>query len=83
MLSEKLQIRREKLELLYSIAVLIIIPVLLAANTLLLIQGMRRNYDTELRRKADLANGMLGVGVVDRLDDPTAVQAPMAISLTS
>lgn len=75
MLREKLQISREKFEFLYSIFILLVIPVLIAVNTLLLITGVRSNFDTELRRKADALNSLVGIAVRDELADKLATQS--------
>lgn len=74
MFKDKLQISRERLEFYYSIAVLIIIPLLIAGNTLLMINGVRKSTDAELRRKADLANSVLSAVIGQQLDDRQQVQ---------
>lgn len=74
-LQNKFQVNRTRLEFYYSIFILVIIPVLITANTLLLVVSVRRSFDTELRRKADLANTIIGTLIADQLEDPSAVQA--------
>lgn len=74
MLKDKLQISRERLEYYYSIFILIIIPVLIAGNTLLMIGAVRQNADVELRRKADLVNSVLSSIISQQLTDPITLQ---------
>ncbi|GAC1386434.1 MAG: hypothetical protein NVS1B7_4990 [Candidatus Saccharimonadales bacterium] len=54
---------RERREIFYSIVIIIIVPVLLAVNTLLLTNSIRRVYNIELTRKADLANTIIAESV--------------------
>ncbi len=75
MFSEKLQFSRERLEFLYSVGLLVLIPILVVANTLILIVAIRGDFDTELRRKAALANAVIAESVKPNLDDATAMQA--------
>lgn len=51
--------KREKFEIFYSIAILITIPVVVAVNTIVLAQTTNQAFNTELRRKADLANNII------------------------
>lgn len=74
MLKDKLQISRERLEYYYSIFILIIIPVLIAGNTLLMTGAVRQNADIELRRKADLVNSVLSSVISQHITDPTNLQ---------
>ncbi len=63
---------RQKLELLYSLFLLLVIPLFIAANTLFTVRSMRSNLDTELRKKANLANQVLGEAVVNSIDSALA-----------
>lgn len=74
MLQNKLQLNRTRLEFYYSIFILVIIPILITANTLLLVVNVRRSFDTELRRKADMANTIIATVISDQLEKPEAVQ---------
>ena len=65
---------RQKLELLYSIFVLILVPSLMVINTLVISRAVRRNFDAELRHRADLANQIFGLSVVDKLNDANSIQ---------
>lgn len=51
--------KRDKLEIIYSIIVLITIPVIVAVNTIVLTQSTNTAFNNELNRKADLANGVV------------------------
>jgi len=78
MVLDKLQVSRQRLEFIYSIAILIIIPILIAVNTILLTVSVRHNFDTELRQKADLANNVLGIAIANELDNSTILQNKVA-----
>jgi signal transduction histidine kinase len=74
MFRDKLQFSRERLEFIYSIAILVTIPVLLVLNTVLLSVSVRKNLDTELRSKSDMANSLIAAAVQPALDNPTELQ---------
>ena len=71
---ESLSLSRQKIELFYSVFLLLIIPGLIVINTLLVSRSVRDDFDTELRRKADLANSIFGSTVEQNLDDTEAIQ---------
>jgi signal transduction histidine kinase len=50
---------KAKREIIYSVAVLLIIPALLAFNTILLATSIRKDYDKELQSRAELSNSVL------------------------
>ncbi len=75
MFKEKFQFSRERLEFLYSVGLLILIPVLVAANTLILVTAVRGDFDTELRRKAALANEVISQSVKPDLNNPMKLQS--------
>ena len=56
----------------YSLAVMILIPAAIVMNTVWFAKGIQRDFDTELRRKANLANEVFGVAVVDILSGTNA-----------
>lgn len=56
---------RNKLEIIYSIGVIIAIPVILIANTIIISQSTNQAFDLELRRKADLANSIIAKTSID------------------
>jgi signal transduction histidine kinase len=74
MFKDKLQFSRERLEFFYSILILVTIPVLLVANTILLSISVRNNFDTELRRKADMANSLIASVAQTSLADQSKLQ---------
>lgn len=57
--------KREKLEIIYSIIVLIAIPVIIITNTIIFAQSTREAFNDELNRKADLANGIIAQSSLD------------------
>jgi len=65
---------RQKLELFYSVFLLILLPVMLVVNTLVFTSSARGDFDIELRRKAVLANEIFGNTIKDSLDDSEFVQ---------
>jgi signal transduction histidine kinase len=60
---------RKKLEIVYSVIVLIAIPVIVIVNTLILTQSTNSAYDLELQRKADLANNIISQSSVQLIKD--------------
>ncbi len=51
--------KREKLEIIYSIIVLVAIPVIIVANTVIFALSTREDFNDELGRKGDLSNGII------------------------
>jgi len=51
--------KKEKLEILYSLGVIIAVPALVVLNTVLLVRSTRSAFNAELRRKADLINAVI------------------------
>jgi signal transduction histidine kinase len=74
MLREHLQVSRERLEFWYSIAVLAIIPILIALNTLLLMGGLRNSFDEELRAKAELVSHVIESTSAQNINDSKKTQ---------
>ena len=75
-------LNRQRRELAYSIFLIIIIPASMIGSTLLLTQRVKDNYDLELRRKANLANEIIGVQVSAIMSANTNAQAtPLLQSL--
>ena len=58
---------KSKLEILYSVAVILVIPSLLAFNTLFLVTSVRSNLDKELQSRAELANSVLAVSMREHI----------------
>lgn len=61
--------KKLKFEIVYSAFVMMLIPGILVANTLLFSQAIQKNFDTELRRKADLTNSVFGEAIKQNLAD--------------
>lgn len=61
--------KREKLEIIYSIIVLITIPVIVAVNTIILVQTTNDAFNLELNRKADLSNGIIAQSSLQLIKD--------------
>lgn len=78
MFKEKFQLSREKLEFYYSILLLVLIPVLIVANTLVMAFAVRADLDVELRRKAALANSLITESIRAKLADSAAVQTQVS-----
>jgi signal transduction histidine kinase len=74
-----LKFNRQRLELAYSVFLIILIPACLVGSTLWLTSQMRSNFDTELRRKANLANEVFNVSVQNALAHNTADDAAIAV----
>lgn len=74
MFKERFQFSRERLEFYYSISLLIIIPVLIVANTVIMSVSVRHDFDSELRLKAALANGVMAESIKSKLQDSKALQ---------
>ncbi|MEI6850853.1 MAG: HAMP domain-containing sensor histidine kinase [Candidatus Saccharibacteria bacterium] len=60
---------RKKLEIAYSIGVLIAIPLIVVVNTVILTQSTNKAFDIELRRKADLANSIISQSSIQLIQD--------------
>ena len=58
---------KSKFEIVYSLAVMLIIPSLLAFNTVYLATNVRRNSDKELQSRAELANSVLAISLEDSI----------------
>ena len=54
---------RSKLQVFYSVAVLVVVPALLVFNTILLTTSIRDDLDNELQTRAELANSVLALSV--------------------
>ncbi|HSX48000.1 MAG TPA: HAMP domain-containing sensor histidine kinase [Candidatus Nanoarchaeia archaeon] len=74
MLDVKKSLSRERLQFYYSIFIVLLVPALLVVNTLWLSSSVKRDFDTELRRKANLASNILGVAAADDIHDQAKLQ---------
>lgn len=66
---------RQSVELLYSVLILLIIPILFAVNTILLTNSVRSDYDLALRNSADAVSQVFGITSIPLLDDQSQTQA--------
>lgn len=60
---------RSKLETIYSIGVLVAIPVIVITNTVLLISNINFAFDQELQRKAAITNNIIAQSSVDLIEN--------------
>lgn len=67
---------KAKLQIVYSLAILVIVPALLVFNTVLLTTSTRTNYDKELQSRSELSNSVLSISMKDFLvnDNKTSAQ---------
>jgi signal transduction histidine kinase len=70
-----LKLNQQRVELAYSIFLIILIPALIVAGTLWLTSQVKDNFDQELRRKANLANEVFGVSATSILAANSSAQA--------
>jgi len=73
-LRSRLSLSRQQVELFYSILLLLVIPGLIVVNTILVSRSVRTDFDVEIRRKADLANTILGSSIKQNLSRPDLIQ---------
>lgn len=59
--------KKEKLEIIYTIGVILAIPALVTLNTILLVRSTRSAFNNELRRKADLVNAVIAESAATNL----------------
>lgn len=58
---------KSRFEIAYSIAVIVAVPLLLALNTLLLATNIRKDYDREIRSRAELSNSVMAATLADSI----------------
>jgi len=61
-------------QFIYSLILIIFIPVAIVINTLTNIHSTQQNMDSELRKKAVLAESIFAAAAADSLDDDNAIQ---------
>lgn len=69
------KISRQQVELLYSIFLILLIPIILAFNTVWLTSQIKSNFEIELQRKANLANEIFSEAALNLINDKVEVQA--------
>lgn len=72
--SEKPSFLKENFQFIYSLVLIIFIPVAIVANTLWGIHNTQKNMDAELQRKATLAEEVFAGAVAGSLDNDAAIQ---------
>ncbi|GAG77063.1 unnamed protein product, partial [marine sediment metagenome] len=72
---ERLNLSRQKAEFVYSIFILIIIPLLVIANTFILTQSVRNTFNRVSRQEAHIINSVLGRSIKHNLDQPELIQS--------
>lgn len=72
---------KEQREIIYSVAILVIIPLLFVFNTIYLTNNIRSDFNRELSRKADLVNDVLAESIKTQVDTPENIK-PMLLSIT-
>jgi signal transduction histidine kinase len=72
--AEKPSFLKENFQFIYSLVLIIFIPVAIVANTLWEIRNMQKNMDAELQRKATLAEEVFAGSVADSLGNHAAIQ---------
>ena len=60
---------RERREIIYSIIIILLIPILFVANTLLFTSHLHSNFKVELGRKADVINSVIAQSIKPHLQD--------------
>jgi signal transduction histidine kinase len=58
---------KSRIQIFYSIAVVLAIPILLAFNTLFLASNVRDDYDSELQSRAEIASSVLASAIEENL----------------
>lgn len=74
-IKEKLDFIRENRQIVYSIILMIIIPVALVANTYFAVQSMQKNMDQELRSKAISVANVFNVSISKSLGNYSEIQS--------
>lgn len=74
-IKERFQFSRPKVEFAYSIFIIIFVPALLVFNTLWLLNNTKKDMDSELRRKAELANQAVASSIALNISDQGKVQS--------
>src|SRR5687768_6770629 len=62
-----LKLSQQRVELAYSVFLVVLIPAVIVAGTIWLTSQVKSDFDQELRRKANLANEVFGVSATNIL----------------
>ncbi len=74
---------RERREIIYSVIILLFVPLLLGLNTILFTKNVRKDFNTELRRKADMVNTIIAETIKSRVQSGQATQAEVSSLIAS
>jgi signal transduction histidine kinase len=74
-----IRLSQQHRELIYSIFLILLIPAFMIGSTVWLTSQFKNNFDQELRLKANLANEVFGVSVVNALQSNTVSGAAASI----
>lgn len=62
-------------QLIYALFVIVLVPSILAINTIYILRSVQRDIDFELNNKALLVESLIGFHISDKLSDSTKLQA--------
>jgi signal transduction histidine kinase len=74
-----LKLNQQKIELVYSLFLIVLIPACIVGLTLWITSHVKADFDQELRRKANLANEVFGVSVTSALTEGSPEQAKIKL----
>jgi signal transduction histidine kinase len=74
-MAQRLDFFKKNTHLIYSIALIVIIPLAIIANTLIFLSYLRNNIDQELYNKAISIGAVINAGLADDLGQPEKIQA--------
>lgn len=74
MILPKISLNSSTSQLIYAIIVVILVPLILAFNTMYLLQLFHKNTDWELNNKALLLDSVLSLSIRNGLDDPQGLK---------
>lgn len=72
---EKLQFIRKNYQIVYSIILIVFIPLAIIANTVIFTRSFQRAIDKDLQGKAVSIGDVINVGLIDYLDKPGELQS--------
>src|SRR3989338_4062970 len=82
-LTERFSFIKGNSQFFYSLLLIILIPSILAFNTLFIVRAIDRDMNTELRSKANLVGSIIAPIVSSNLDNPTGIENSLQSIITS
>lgn len=76
--TDKPSFLKDNFQFIYSLILIIFIPIAIVANTLWVLQSNQKNMDAELQRKAALAESIFAGAVSDSLENEAALQTKIS-----